>query len=174
LQEQCDASSPRAADTGGAWVHAPPQEKPKRQGDLGRFLLLSLSALAVGGNVTCKVKKTQQAVVFIFSFFVFRSASLPSGLPTLEPGVAAANGPGVWMTGSATSLLPFHFYNGGVVRRCHGCDLRDRRPSKFWFSPPSLLSFGLPSHFLIVSVMSCWRRDDAAAGRLMVLGRERV
>jgi hypothetical protein len=27
-----------------------------------------------------------------------------------------------------------------------------------------LLPFGLPSHFLIVSVMSCWRKDDAAAG----------
>ncbi|KAJ6857914.1 hypothetical protein NC652_040437 [Populus alba x Populus x berolinensis] len=41
------ASPPRAASGGGAWVHAPPQEKPKRQSDLGRFLLLSLSAPAL-------------------------------------------------------------------------------------------------------------------------------
>jgi hypothetical protein len=33
--------------------------------DLSHFLLLSLSAPAVGSNVTCKTKKMQQAVLFI-------------------------------------------------------------------------------------------------------------
>ena len=45
--------------------------------------------------------------------------------------------------------------------------LWDRCPSKLWFSAPSSLSSALPAHFLIVSVMSYWRREDAAVGLLM-------
>jgi hypothetical protein len=99
---------------------------------------------------------------------LFRSAalSLPSNLPNLEPGIArAANRPGVWMAGSATSLILLHFYTGGVVHRCHGWETDTHEVSVFC---PLLLSFGLPSHLLIVPVMSCWTRD-AAVGRLMVV-----
>jgi len=32
------ASSPRATATGGAWVHAPPQEEPEKRVDLNGFL----------------------------------------------------------------------------------------------------------------------------------------
>ncbi|KAJ6898596.1 hypothetical protein NC652_025191 [Populus alba x Populus x berolinensis] len=71
------------------------------------------------------------------------------------------------MAGSTTFLLPLHFYTGGVVHRCHGWEID--APFKSRSSALSLLSFGLLSHFLIVSVMRQWRRD-AAAGRLMVVG----
>jgi len=39
--------------------------QPERWVDLSRFLLLSPSAPAEGSNVTCKAKKSQQAMVFI-------------------------------------------------------------------------------------------------------------
>jgi hypothetical protein len=72
------------------------------------------------------------------------------------------------MAGSATSLILLHFYTGGVVYRCHGWETGTLEVFVFC---PLLLPFGLPSHFFIVSVMSCWRRD-AAVGRLMVVGLE--
>ena len=120
-----------------------------------------------------KKKATSKSVLILFSnqlllLPLFRSAalSLPSNLPNLEPGIArAANRPGVWMAGSATSLILLHFYTGGVVHRCHGWETDTHEVSVFC---PLLLSFGLPSHLLIVPVMSCWTRD-AAVGRLMVV-----
>jgi hypothetical protein len=69
------------------------------------------------------------------------------------------------MAGSATPLILLHFYTRGVVHRCHGWETGTLEVSVFC---PLLLSFGLPSHLLIVPVMSCWRRD-AAVGRLMVV-----
>ncbi|KAH8520531.1 hypothetical protein H0E87_001828, partial [Populus deltoides] len=70
------------------------------------------------------------------------------------------------MAGSTTSLVLLHFYTGGVVHRCHGWETGTLEVSVFC---SFLLFFGLPSHFLIVSVMSCWRRE-AAIGQLMVVG----
>jgi len=122
-----------------------------------------------------KNTKPQQPIDFS-SFFVCRFVFLPSlflSLSNLELSLVAcaANRPGVWMAGSATFLFPLHFYTGGVVHRCHGWEIG--APFKSRSSALPLLPFGLPSHFLIVSVMRRWRRD-VVAGRLMVVGRERV
>jgi hypothetical protein len=70
------------------------------------------------------------------------------------------------MAGSTTSLILLHFYTGGVVHRCHGWETGTLEVSVFC---SLLLFFGLPSHFLIVSIMSCWRWE-AAIGQLMVVG----
>jgi hypothetical protein len=70
------------------------------------------------------------------------------------------------MAGSATFLLPLHFYADGVVHRCYGWEIC--APSNYRFSALPLPSFGLLSHSLIVSVMRRWRRD-VVAGRLMVV-----
>jgi len=59
------ASSPRAPTTGGAWVHAPPQEEPEKHVDLKQLPPSFLSSPAV----TCK-KKTHTTVDFtLFSVF---------------------------------------------------------------------------------------------------------
>jgi len=93
------------------------------------------SSPAVSTTVTCKTTKRSKQVCCSFSF-LFSPASLPSDLPNLEPGVArTANRPGVWMAGPATSLLPFHFCNGGAVHRCHGREI-GAHPS--WRCCPSL------------------------------------
>ncbi|KAJ6882694.1 hypothetical protein NC651_029094 [Populus alba x Populus x berolinensis] len=70
------------------------------------------------------------------------------------------------MAGSATSFLLLHFCTGYVVHRCHGWETGTLEVSIFY---PLLLSFDLPSHFLIVSMMSCWRRDVAASRLMMVI-----
>jgi len=70
------------------------------------------------------------------------------------------------MAGSATSLILLRFYTDDVVHRCHGWETGTLEVLVFC---SLLLFFSLPSHFLIVSVMSCWR-GDAAIGRLMVVG----
>ncbi|KAL9379142.1 hypothetical protein Peur_027624 [Populus x canadensis] len=113
------------------------------------FLPSSLSSPAATTPLPAKQQKRSKQVCCSFSFFVFSPASLPSDLPNLEPGVArAANRPGVWMAGSATSLLPFHFCHGGVVHRCHGCEI-GAHPS-FGFLP--LLHYPLAS--LLISSLS--------------------
>jgi hypothetical protein len=102
----------------------------------------------MGTTVTCKTTKRSKQVCCSF-FFVFSPAFLPSDLPNLETGVArAASRPGVWMAGSATSLLPFHFCNGGVVHRCHG---REIGAHPGFGSLPLLYC---PSAFLLISSSS--------------------
>jgi hypothetical protein len=70
--------------------------------------------------------------------------SVVLGLLDLEPGFVAraADRPRVWMAGSATSLLPLHFYTGVVVYCRHGWEIG--APSSFGFLLPtfSWLSFG--------------------------------
>ena len=107
------------------------REKPGNRGDPKRLPPL-FTFLAAGDNVvTCKTTKNTASKSVVAFFFVFSPASLQSDLPNLEPGVArAANRPGVWMAGSATSLLLLHFYTGSVVHRCHGWE-------SFFFSSSS-------------------------------------
>jgi len=140
---------------------------PKRLPPLFTFL-------AGGDNVvTCKTTKNAASksvapffLCFQSGFSPFRSAKSGAGLCTRRQQTSRVDG---WIDNfpPPISFLP---------RRC--CPplpwLWDRRPSKLRFSAPSSLSSGLASHFLVVSVMSCWRGDDAAVGRLMVVGRERV
>lgn len=130
---------------------ADPQAAVKRLATMeiqNSFLPSSLSSPAATTSLPAKQPKTQQ-VCCSFSFFVFSPASLPSDLPNLESGVArATNKPGVWMAGSATSLLPFHLCNGGVVHRRHGCEI-GAHPS-FGFLP--LLHYPLAS--LLISSLS--------------------
>jgi hypothetical protein len=58
------ASSPRATTTGGAWVHAPPQAKNRRQSGLGSASLL-LPLLADGEDHRhLQPKENAQAVCF--------------------------------------------------------------------------------------------------------------
>jgi hypothetical protein len=52
--------------TGGAWVHAPPLETPKKSGDLEFLLPLCLPTPAVRVTVTCKNPKIHKAVGFSF------------------------------------------------------------------------------------------------------------
>ena len=138
----------------------------QKRANLRRFLLLPFPPV-----VTCKKKTSNhtQPVDFSCSFFVCRSAFLPSlfsSLPNLKLSLVARRVDG-WI-GNFPPPISF------LQRRC--CPplpwLRDRRQSKLRFSAPSSLSFGLPSHFLIVFVTSCWRREDVV-GLLMVVGRER-
>jgi len=117
------------------------------------------SSPAASTTVTCKTTKRSKQVCYSF-FFVFSPASLPSDLPNLEPGVArAANRPGVWMAGPATSLLPFHFCNGGVVHRCHGREIGAHL--SFGFLP--LLHYPLASLLISSSSLEkgccCWPVD---------------
>ena len=107
-------------------LHTPP--RAAKSGQQRRSIMASsLLPFFTGGEHHRYLQNNQKRskqVCCSFSFFVFSPASLPSNLPNLEPGVArAANRPGVWMAGSATFLLPFHFCNGGVVHRCHGCEI---------------------------------------------------
>jgi hypothetical protein len=71
------ASPPRATVTGGAWVHAPPQEKTQQQGGLDRLLPLFFSSPAVKINVTCNQKKTHKQSVLVIFLDLFPSAFHP-------------------------------------------------------------------------------------------------
>ena len=75
------AAAPRAAATGGAWVHAPPQKRPAT-GEIRNGFLLFAFASAVRSNVTCKATKSQQQC-FSFPFL----SPVPSLLsfPDLSP-----------------------------------------------------------------------------------------
>ena len=66
------ASSPRAPATGGAWVHAPPQEEPEKHVDLKRLPPSFLSSPVVTCNK--QKKRTQQLILLCFLFF--RSVSV--------------------------------------------------------------------------------------------------
>ena len=139
-------------------LHAPPRN-PGSSGDPYWLPPFFLSSSAVSTTVTCKTTKNaaSKSVVAFFLWFSVRLLFLP-----------ICQIRSVWIAGLATSLLPFHFCNGGVVHRCHGCEI-GAHPS-FDFLP--LLHYPLAS-LLIVSVTSCWRREDAAVGWFMVVGRER-
>jgi hypothetical protein len=58
------ASSPRAIDIGGAWVHAPPHAEPAKWVDLECILFLFPSSPAVTPTVTCKRRKKHKPVDF--------------------------------------------------------------------------------------------------------------
>jgi hypothetical protein len=71
------ASSPRATVTGGAWVHAPPQEQPSNRGGLDRLLPLFFSSPVVKITVTCNQKKTHKQSVLVIFLDLFSSAFHP-------------------------------------------------------------------------------------------------
>jgi len=127
MSRNCTGGPQALWSTGDTWFHTRREVRAAAKIHNG-FLPSSFLCRRWAPPLPAKQPKTQQ-VCCSFSFFVFSPASLPSDLPNLEPGVAraanrpGANRPGVWMAGSATFLLPFHFLNGGVVHRCHGCEI---------------------------------------------------
>jgi hypothetical protein len=152
------------------WVHALPQKRQATREICNSFLPSSLSSPAVTCNKKKHkhlflfyfflLRSIESFSLFVvLSFFRWRTAlrsgrcglwsagfvySVMLGLLDLEPGFVAraADRPHVWMAGSATSLLPLHFYTGVVVYCRHGWEIG--APSSFGFLLPtfSWLSFG--------------------------------
>ena len=128
----------------------------------------TFSPFSTGGDLQRKIKSQKPVDFSCFSLFsdllfplFFNSAESGAGRYTRRRRQAGR------VDGRISNFpLPPSFLH----RRCRPPlpRLGDRHP---WVSVfcSLLLFFSLPSHFLIVSVMSCWRRD-AAIGRLMVVG----
>ena len=110
------ASPPCATVTGGAWVHAPPQEKPSNRGGLDR-LLPPLLFLA-GGEDQRHLQPKENAQAVCFSYF-FRSVSLC--FPSLSASLSSFSG---LFLGLRRLLLCFRYLGGGWWRSgsvCDGC-----------------------------------------------------